>query len=265
MKQEFRLALIGWGAMAKSLAAALAKGDAPISVGAVYSQPVPSEAVAGAKILETLDELVAWKPALVAECAGHGAVRAAVPVLLEAGIDVVIASVGALCDGALRDRLRAAAAAGGGQIILPSGAIGGLDALSAARQAGLDKVVYVGRKQPRAWLGTPAAERWDMNRLSEAAVIFEGIAEEAARLFPQNANVTAAVALAGLGFEATRVKLVADPEVTSNIHEVEASGAFGTMQVRLANRPLPDNPKTSWLAALSLERTIRQRVERLPF
>ncbi len=265
MKQEVRLALIGWGAMAKSLAGALAKGNAPIQVGAIYSEPMPTEPIPTARVLQSVDELVAWKPTLVAECAGHGAVKAAVPKLLEAGIDVVVASVGALCDRTLRDRLQAAAATGGGQLILPSGAIGGLDALSSARQAGLDKVVYTGRKPPRAWKGTPAAERWDMDQLSAATVIFAGTAEEAARLFPQNANVTAAVALAGVGFERTSVQLIADPEVSTNTHEVDASGAFGSMQVRLANTPLPENPKTSWLAALSLERVIRQQVQRQPF
>lgn len=265
MDNKIRLALIGWGAMAKSLAGALANGPAAIMVGAVYSEPTPSAPIPGAQILGSLDELIAWKPTLVVECAGHGAVRMAVPRLLEAGIDVVVASIGALCDDALRNALQDAAANGGGQLILPSGAIGGLDALSAAAQAGLDSVVYTGRKPPRAWLGTPAAERWSIAELSEATVIFEGNAKEAARTFPQNANVTAAVALAGIGFEKTRVKLIADPEVSTNTHEIHASGAFGSLQVRLANTPLPENPKTSWLAALSIERAIRQHLQRQPY
>ncbi|HVR54655.1 MAG TPA: aspartate dehydrogenase, partial [Pseudorhodoferax sp.] len=165
-------------------------------------------------------------------------------------------SVGALGDAALRAEIEEAARAGGGRPLVASGAIGGLDALRAARAsgaAGLHSVRYTGRKPPLAWAGTPAEARCDLAAVREPTVVFEGHAAEAARAFPKNANVTAAVALAGIGFERTAVTLVADPGVTANVHELQATGAFGSLSLQLANAPLPDNPKTSWLAALSIE------------
>lgn len=259
-----RLALIGYGAMARSLAARLAAGTPPITVAGAL---VEAAGDAPNSIFSTtnVEELIAWRPTLVAECAGHGAVASVVPKFLAAGIDVIIASVGVLTDGAIRDRLAEAAQKGGGRLILPAGAIGGLDVLRAARTAGLDQVLYTGRKPPRAWLGTPAESVVDLAGLTEATVIFDGNASDAARLYPKNTNVTAAVALAGLGFEATKVRLVADPASDRNEHEIYAAGTFGDFRIHLRNVPLPENPKTSMLAALSLELEVRRQMITQPF
>lgn len=216
-----------------------------------------AEAPAGVAVLTGTDRLLAWRPGLLIECAGHGAVREHVPGALRAGIDVMLTSVGALADAGLRAQLGADARAGASRLITVSGAMGGLDALNAARGAGLHSVRYIGRKPPLAWSGTPAADAFDLAALTQPTVIFTGSAAEAALAYPKNANVTAAVALAGMGFEQTQVQLVADPGVTQNCHALEVHGAFGEFQIRLANAPLPDNPKTSWLAALSLEAEIR--------
>ena len=259
-----RLALIGYGAMARSLADRLAAGNPPIAVGAALVEAVgdaPNTIFATTKIAD----LIAWQPSLVAECVGHGAVVHVIPHLLEAGIDVIIASVGALTDGAIRDRLAEASVKGGGRLILPSGAIGGLDVLRAAKTAGIDQVLYTGTKPPRAWLGTPAESAVDLNSLTEATVFFEGTASDAARLYPKNANVTAAVALAGLGFDATKVRLIADPASDRNEHAVYAKGTFGDFSIHLRNVPLPENPKTSMLAALSLEMEVRRQIDLRPF
>ena len=263
MKEPVRLALIGHGAMAKALASRLRASATPVE--AVLVRTAPADERLAECVLTSVEDLVAWRPTLVVECAGHGVVRDAVPVLLASGIPVVLASIGALGDPSTRANLGRAAAHGGGRLILASGAMGGLDALAAGRHAGLDSVTYIGRKPPGTWAGTPAADRFDLAGLTSATTIFEGNAADAARLYPKNANVTAAVALAGLGFEATRVELVADPAITRNVHEVEARGGFGTLRVGLSNAPLPDNPKTSWLAALSLEEAIRRETQLLPF
>ncbi|MBC7778704.1 MAG: aspartate dehydrogenase, partial [Proteobacteria bacterium] len=131
-----------------------------------------------------------------------------------------------------------------------------LDALAAARFGGLSAVRYVGRKPIAAWRGTRAVETIDLERIDAATTVFEGSAREAALAFPQNANVCAAIALAGIGFDATSVRLVADPLARGNEHEIEAEGGFGTLRFNVVGKPLAENPKTSSLAAYSLLRSL---------
>jgi aspartate dehydrogenase len=154
------------------------------------------------------------------DCAGHGALRQHGPGMLRRGIDLVTLSIGALADAALYDELAKAAADGGATLYLASGAIGALDCLRAARAGDLDSVTYIGRKPPIGWKGSAAEHRLDLDALESGAhVHFDGAAGDAAREYPKNANVAAAVALAGLGFEKTRVRLIADADVTENIRD----------------------------------------------
>jgi aspartate dehydrogenase len=207
-------------------------------------------------LTSSIEELLSWKPGLVVECAGHAALAEHGAAVLRHGIDLVVASVGALAKAELERALREAAAAGAAHIRIPSGAIGGLDALAAARLGGLDSVRYVGRKPALAWRGTAAEKVVDLDKVTDPTVIFEGSAREAALTYPQNANVTAATALAGLGFDATHVTLIADPNARGNEHQIEAEGRFGSLRFGVINAPLPDNPKTSSLAAYSLLRCL---------
>lgn len=257
-----RLALIGSGAIANTLSMALEQGREPLRVGAVLVRADSRSTLPGVKVCVRTADLIEWRPTLVAECAGHDAVREVVPDLLAAGINVVIASVGALCDSDTRDKLSRACAVGRSRLLYATGAVGGLDALRAARLGGLDSVTYIGRKPPRAWPRSAEIESLQQTASREAVVLFDGSAGEAARRYPQNANVAAAIALAGVGFDTTRVRLVADPELTRNVHEIHACGAFGELEVRITNEPLAGNPKTSLLAALSLEELIRERLGR---
>jgi aspartate dehydrogenase len=210
-------------------------------------------------LVTTVPDLLAAQPGLVVECAGHGAVDAYGTDVLAGGADLLVASLGALADRQRLGRLKAAAERAGASLIVPSGAVGGLDLLAAARVAGLSRVTYVSRKPPRAWKGTPAENLADLDALAAATTFYTGPADAAARDYPQNANVAAAVALAGLGFERTQVQLVADPAAPGNLHRIEAEGAFGRTEIVIEGRPLPDNPKTSMLAALSLVRAVLNR------
>ena len=263
-----RIGIIGLGAIGKRVLKALQTQHLPAaSYAAIDHVQHPSEFIQAhhLEVFSEVQDLIKWKPDLVIECAGHGAVVHSVPAFLKAGVDVVIASIGALADKQLKQNLEKAAVDGGARLILVSGAIGGLDAMRSARAAGLDEVVYLGRKPPQAWAGTPAENEFDLASITVPTTIFRGTATQASTLFPKNANVTAAVALSGVGFDNTQVELVADPTVQKNVHEVQAKGAFGELSIRLVNNPLPDNVKTSWLAALSIEEAVSKQLLTLVF
>lgn len=258
-RRALKVALIGRGSIAGVIMRSLLERHPEIRLAGALGHDIDrvnEQLERRIPLTSSIAELLSWKPTLVVECAGHEALAEHGAEVLRHGIDLIVASVGALADAALERALREAAAAGGARIRIPSGAIGGLDALAAARVGGLDSVCYVGRKPVQAWRGTAAERVVDLDRLDKAAVIFEGSAREAALTYPQNANVTAATALAGVGFDATRVTLFADPHARGNEHEIEAQGRFGMMKFSVVNAPLPENPKTSSLAAYSLLRCV---------
>ncbi|MDX8350744.1 aspartate dehydrogenase [Cognatiyoonia sp. IB215182] len=191
-------------------------------------------------------------PDLIVDCAGHGALVQHVPKALAQGIDVLTVSLGALADAALATELEQAAIRGSARLHLASGAIGGLDVLRAARVEGLAEVTYTGRKPPKGWVGSPAEDVLDLPSLTTPATHFDGTARDAALRYPKNANVAAAVALAGLGFDRTRVTLIADPQISTNVHQITAKGAFGSFDITIFGNSLPDNPRSSALAAMSV-------------
>ena len=271
-----RLGVIGAGGIAELALTSLAKAlDAPLDHVAIL---VPANAAPQARALlercgsslaaataihSDLKALLADRPDVVAECAGHVAVRDYGATILEAGCDLIVISIGSLADDAIRTRLEAAAKAGGGRLVLPAGAVGGIDALAAAKLSGLEEVIYTGRKPPKAWKGTPAEKLLDLDTLGThgtAVTFFEGSARDAARTYPFNANVAATLAIAGIGLDATKVRLVADPNVTRNVHEFAVRSGCGDFSVRLEGRPSAANPKTSQLAGYSMARELINRV-----
>jgi aspartate dehydrogenase len=130
----------------------------------------------------------------------------------------------------------------------------------------LQTVTYVGRKPPASWKGSPAETRLNLDDISAgAATHFDGSARVAATEYPKNANVAAAVALAGIGFDDTRVTLIADPAISENIHEIRARGDFGSFSIEIRGRSLPDNPRSSALAAMSVIAKLEQESQRIVF
>jgi len=172
--------------------------------------------------------------------------------------DIMIMSVG----GVIKNykELRASAEEKGTRIYIPSGAICGIDALKAASRGKINKVVLTTKKPPKAFLGVPYVlkHKIRLDNLEEDAVIFEGSALQATRFFPQNINVAATLSIAGIGPEATVVRIVASPDINRNIHEIEIDSEAGKIIARTENVIHPNNPKTSYLAALSAIATLKQ-------
>ncbi len=254
-----RILVIGFGAIAADLVAALrAEPETEVALFLRPGSPSRARAPKGLAICGDMAEAAAFHPDLVVEAAGHGAVKETVPGCLALGLPVLIASIGALHDEALTTRLAAAAKAHGGRLILASGAIGGLDYARAVRPAATLDLAYESRKPPAAWAGELRALGHAPEALSAPVTLFDGTAREAAAAYPQNLNVAAALALAGPGFEKTRVSVICDPAATGNIHVVRSKSEYGEMRLEIANRPSPSNPKSSWIVARALLAAIEQ-------
>jgi aspartate dehydrogenase len=251
-----KIALIGNGAIAKLVTQFCAARSKRYTLVGALGLSLDKDSVGDHPVVNTFDQFIAFAPDLVVECAGHSAVEAYAVPLLELGVDQIIVSTGSLADAALYTKLKDAAATSSSKIKLPAGALPGVDALSAAKLAGLDQVTLRSSKPPRAWVGTPAEASCDLSTISAPTVIFSGTAREAALTYPKNANVAATAALAGIGFENTKVELIADPGIACNVHHLEAKGAFGSTTLHINANPSPDNPKTSHMAALSIMRLL---------
>jgi aspartate dehydrogenase len=199
------------------------------------------------------------KPEVVLEAASHAAVRQELVPLLEAGVSVVVLSAGALADDSLREAAERAARGSGALLYVPSGGIGGLDALKGACEAGVDDVSIQVAKPPAAWKGIPYVERLgiDLEKLSGAAVLYEGPARHGVPHFPQNVNIAAVLSMAGIGYDRTQLRVLADPGLTHNTHTIRVAGKSGRITVQLENVPAPENPKTAWLACYSALAALR--------
>jgi aspartate dehydrogenase len=254
-----RVATIGFGAIGATLVDNLSQ-DAAYTLAVLLRPGSPSAASVpeGIETLPNLASLLAWRPDLVVEAAGQGALRDYAAPCLAAGIPVVACSVGALADAALFEELSQAAARGKARLVLPSGAVASLDYVAAVAALQDATIVYESRKPPAAWQDVLSARGLDSASLAEPLILFAGPAREAARLFPQNLNVAATLALAGIGMERTQVRVVVDPAARGNTHVVTVSSAAGDLRTELVNRPSPANPKTSYVTGLSAVAAVRR-------
>lgn len=257
-----RVVLLGFGAIGQAVARLLAERGAPARITAVAVRDARAPRAAlpdGAALIDRPEGLAGLGADLLVEAAGRASVAPWARAALGAGIDCAISSVSAFAEPALLDELTACAGRTGARLIVPAGALGGIGALASAARMGLEHVEHRIVKPPRAWAGTEAETLCDLAALTAPAVFFTGGASEAAARFPQNANVAMITALAGLGAEHTVITLVADPGAPVNRHQITASGAFGELMLAIESNPLPENPKSSAMTALSLVRLIENR------
>jgi aspartate dehydrogenase len=257
-----RVGLLGGGAIARLFLEHRGDGVEIVAI-AGRSEASRGKGLAresGVPFVVGVEKLVAARPEIVIEAASHDAVREHVETLLESGIAVIVLSGGALCDDALRERLERASRERRVPLYVPSGGIGGLDALKAACAAGVDEVSIAVTKPPAAWKGIPYVERLgiDLDRLAGPVTLFEGTAREGVPHFPANVNIAAVLSLAGVGFDRTRLKVVADPALRFNTHFITVRGRTGTIELRFESVPSPDNPKTALLACYSALAAFRQ-------
>lgn len=191
---------------------------------------------------------------LIIEAAGQQVVKDYMLSFLEKGKNVMIISVGALNDKDFFQAVYTAAKESGSQILLPSGAIGGLDAIRSAALGGLNSVELTTRKHPDALKDAPYViqKGIDLDNLQNDYQLFYGNALDATIAFPANLNVAGALSLAGIGPERTMVRIVASPNIQMNTHEIIANGDFGRLFFQFENFPSSHNKKTSHLAILSV-------------
>lgn len=188
---------------------------------------------------------------IVFEGASHQAVTSFAQQILSAGKDLILMSVGALFDADFQKKLITIAYKKNCKIYIPSGAVCGIDGIISAKNSQLNEVTLVTTKPPESF----------GKKLSERTVLFKGTAREAVKKFPANINVAASISLAGLGFDETKVEIVADPVVTRISHKILAHGSFGRLRVEIENMPNPKNPGSSYMASLSAIATLKRIID----
>lgn len=259
-----RIGLLGCGAIGTQIALAIDSGKIPAKLTHVYDTSKERASSLASK-LKTKPEitqnaaLLASSPVdLIVEAASQDAVRDNALTILQNRKDLMIMSVGALLDESIFDVILEGCKDFKKQVYLPSGAIAGLDAIKSVKDE-LESLTLVTTKNPKSLKDAKFFETSDINldKIKESTTIYEGNAEDAVKLFPANINVAALLSLTGLGNKNTKVRIVADPNTDKNTHQIEASGKFGKISIKVENVPDQNNPKTSRLATLSAIECLR--------
>jgi aspartate dehydrogenase len=257
-KPPIRVALAGLGAVGKKVAEVLRAGDLPgFTLAAVAARDrQKAEAIVGPDVaFVTVDELEPLADVVV-ECAPAALLPRIVRPFVAAGKKAVVLSIGALLTN--MDLIETAKQAGG-QIIAPSGALLGLDAVSAAAEGTIRSVKMITRKPVRGLVGAPylVANGIDIDGITEPMRVFAGTAREAAAGFPANLNVSVALSLAGVGPDETTLEIWADPNLERNTHRIEVDADSASFSMSIENVP-SENPKTGLITALSVIAALRK-------
>ncbi|MGI9295878.1 MAG: aspartate dehydrogenase [Pseudomonadales bacterium] len=258
-----QVGIAGFGTIGKAVGAALDKGIPGLELCAVSSGHA-KKATAALQSFETpvpvlsAPELAATCDVIV-ECAPTAAFMKIATPVLEAGRTLVTVSGAAILD---HPEVVELARAHGGQIILATGALLGLDAVRAAAEATIHSVTMVTRKPPRSLLKAKhiVENQIDISALSEPLKVFEGNAREGAEKFPSNVNVAAALGLAGIGPENTQLEIWADPTKTRNTHTIVVDADSARFELLIENIPTEENPGTGRITALSVIAALRALV-----
>jgi len=261
-KQGLRVVLLGMGAINSCVARLFRERQSRVSIVGVITRRRESltlDSLNGGSFISNEADLLTAAPDIIIEAASQEAVREWGEAALRVAGRFVVSSTGAFVDDQLLDRLRKTAKRCGSQLVLSSGALAGVEALSAASRLGLSELRHRILKPPQSWGSLPHRNDLPLETL-KPVVLFRGSAREAAVRYPLNANVTIVSALASVGLDRTAVELVSDPSVAGNRHEIHARGDFGSLDLVLENRPIESNPKSSVLAALALIRYAENQV-----
>jgi len=260
MEKKIRVGLIGCGVIGGFVLEAFAAGKMnPAQLVMICQRSDrPAErkkALAlGIKWVSKAEPLWKEKLDVIVEAASHEALEEHGVRILKAGMDLVPVSIGALVDSRLLGLLIDAATESGSRLHLPSGGIGGLDAIQGLVLQGVEEISMTSRKPPLAWKGIPYVDQLglDMDKITAPTLLYEGLARDCVKKFPQSINIAAALSLAGIGFEKTMIRILADPGITHNTHEIHYQGEAGRLTMKFENVPVPANPKTTYLACLSV-------------
>lgn len=196
---------------------------------------------------------------IVIESASRAAVRQFSRKILSDGKYLIVFSVGELVDEDFMKSLASEARAHGATILVPSGAVAGIDAVKSARDH-LDQLTISTTKSPKSLAGAPFFDihtELQLNELTHRTILYEGNVRKAVDLFPSNVNVFATLALATGDINKIRVRIIADPNIEVNRHEIVMRGRFGSLEIVVNNVPQLENPRTSRLAALSAIELVR--------
>jgi aspartate dehydrogenase len=249
-----KVGIVGAGTIGRTVAQAIDRGEVRAELVGICSRSAERAKGLAASLacrppVLALDELIA-RADLVVEAAGGKATEAIAPRTLERGKDLMVLSGGALLG---RDDWFALAEARGARILVPSGAIVGLDGVKAACLGPVRSVTIESRKPPAGLTGSPyvVEHAIDLDALTQETLIFEGSALDACKAFPANVNVSAALSLAGIGPQKTRVKVLCVPGGRFNMHDIVVEGEFGSLRTHVENVPTETNPRTGRLAAMS--------------